>query len=175
MSAQKWRPLDDISVKFQASETDGSDNRVIEFSTWCGGEYCEPVRITQRRAAELMTSLAQALQRSKRPALDRDKSTATPWSPPSRLIWIESRWIDCHLVRVQPPGSYEPEGSADLHAGGYSMRYATRLEALICASRECSQWLQWAVDNQALDAGQQLAELALRFMTEARRGSEATC
>ena len=174
MSAQAWRPLDDISVEFQAPDADDSDNRVIEFSTWCEGEYCEPVRITPERAAELMTSLAQALQRSKRPALDRDKSNSTPWAPPSRLIWIESRWIDCHLVHVQLPESYESEGSDDLHAGGYSMRYATRLEALLSASRECSQWLLWAVDNQALDAVQQLAELVLRFMTEVRRSSQET-
>ena len=112
----------------------------------------------------LMTYLAQALQGSKGPTVDQEKRSAKPCAAASRLIWIESRWMDCHLVHVQPPESYEPEASDDLHAGGYSMRYGTRLEALMGASRECTQWLLWAADNQALDAGQQLAELALRFM-----------
>ena len=175
MSVQVWRPLDDISVDFQAPDADDSDNRVIEFSTCCEGEYCEPVRISPERAAELMTSLAQALQRSTGPTLGQEKQSApTLCIAPSRLIWVESRWMDCHLVHVQPPECYEPEDSDDQHAGGYSMRYATRREALLSASRECSQWLLWAVDNQALDVGQQLAELAVRFMSEARRSSQET-
>ena len=173
MSALVWRPLDDISVDFDAEES-LDDDRVIEFSTWCEGEYCEPVRVTPRRARELLSDLARSLHQSRSgvgeaAAIEREHGA----SPVHRLIRIEVPFIDSYLVRVDIPEACQAELAGNAHAGGYTMRHGTREEALHCAIRECSQWLAWSLDGHAYGLGVRFADELKGFLRAAQRLHES--
>jgi hypothetical protein len=168
MSAQAQRPLDDISVEFDEEQTK-ADGRVIEFSTWCEGEYCEPVRVTPGRARELLASIAMTLRRcGNRTAAPKPLGQTTDSEFTCPLIRIESLFCDSFLVHVGMADYRQIAFEHGAEAGGYTMRFGSRQAALNAAIRECCQWLSLALDHQAFALGVHLSQLSMRFMREAR-------